>query len=199
MTIYLVRHGETLFNVNDRMQGFSDSPLTDRGIQVAEKLGQGLKNIPFTAVYSSTSERATDTADLILKGRNIPVQTDKRLREINFGSWEGEHGQKIMKEHPDLWTNPESFKAVGGETNAELYARTQAALNDIANANKEKGGNILVVSHGVTILNFALTLDPKSWNPAKQGGLPNASVTKLEWEDGKFKVVSVGDTSYTNP
>ncbi|MGO4495758.1 histidine phosphatase family protein [Paenibacillus sp. 2RAB27] len=195
LTLYFVRHGETLFNKQKRMQGFSDSPLTEEGIEVAENLGRGMKDIPFTAAYSSTSERALDTADLILKGRNIPLKTDKRLKEMYFGNWEGEYTSDLLKQHPDMYTNQNIFKSVGGETQAELLARTKEAVNQIVEENKLTGGNVLVVSHGLTILTYILGLDPTSWDMSK-GGLPNSSVTTVQWKDGKFTVQKVGDQSY---
>ncbi|MFD0616104.1 histidine phosphatase family protein [Paenibacillus sp. GCM10027629] len=195
LTFYLVRHGETIFNVQDRMQGYSDSPLTEKGIKVAENLGRGLKDIPFSAAYSSTSERAVDTADIILDGRNLPLKTDKRLKEMNFGDWEGEFTSDILKQHPDFYDSPDLLKTVGGESYAELLKRTEAAMNRIVEENKGKSGNILVVSHGLTILNYVTALDPNSWDWDK-GGLPNSSVTTIEWQDGKFKVLTVGDPSY---
>ena len=89
LTFYFVRHGETLFNVQKRMQGLSDAPLTEEGIKVAEDLARGLHDIPFSAAYSSSSGRAVDTADTVLEGRNMILKTDKRLRELNFGDLEG--------------------------------------------------------------------------------------------------------------
>ena len=85
LRFYFVRHGETLFNVQGLMQGWSDSPLTKEGIEVAKYLGKGLENVPFLAAYSSTSERAVDTGMLALGGRDLPLQLDKRLKEFNYG------------------------------------------------------------------------------------------------------------------
>ncbi|WP_211748674.1 histidine phosphatase family protein [Paenibacillus sp. Marseille-Q4541] len=195
ITFYLVRHGETIFNVQERMQGFSDSPLTEKGIEVAENLGRGLKDIPFMAAYTSTSERAVDTANLILKGRNIPLSYDKAIKEINFGTYEGEFTKDIFKKHPDILSNPNVFKPVGGESTAEVIDRMKDALARYAEENKNKEGNVLVVSHGAAILYLALALDPNSFDMSK-GGLPNSSVTTIQWKDGKFKVLKVGDQSY---
>ncbi|MGD8189322.1 2-carboxy-D-arabinitol-1-phosphatase [Brevibacillus ginsengisoli] len=197
LTFYLVRHGETVFNKQKRMQGYSDSPLTEEGIEVAIKLGKGLKKIPFTAAYSSTSERAIDTADLILKGRNIPVIKDKRLKEVNFGSWEGEYTSDILKQHPDLYDNPDIYKTVGGESTQEQLERMKAVMNRMVEENKANGGNVLVVTHGLAILNYVTQLDPQSWDWDK-GGLPNSSVTTVQWKNGKFKVLKVGDQSYAD-
>ncbi|WP_449603704.1 histidine phosphatase family protein [Paenibacillus sp. Marseille-Q9583] len=195
ITFYLVRHGETIFNVQERMQGFSDSPLTEKGIEVAENLGRGLKNIPFVAAYSSTSERASDTADIVLESRNLKLIKDKRLREINFGDLEGAYQADVMKH-----TNVASFQkldytSVNGENMQGVFERAKASLDQMVEANKTKGGNVLVVSHGITILDLVMGLDPKAWDMSK-GGLPNSSVTKIQWKDGKYTVQKVGDQSY---
>ena len=90
MKLYIVRHGETMFNVKRIVQGWCDSPLTARGREQAEACGRGLKDIPFDYAYCSTSERTLDTALGILKGRDLAVQPLKALKEMNFGEAEGD-------------------------------------------------------------------------------------------------------------
>lgn len=195
ITFYLVRHGETLFNVQKRMQGFSDAPLTEEGIKVAEDLGRGLKNIPFVAAYSSTSERAVDTADAVLEGRNLKLIKDKRLKELNFGDMEGAFQADLMK-HKNVETFMKfDYTSVNGENMQGVFERAKASLDQMVEANKTKGGNVLVVSHGITILDLVMGIDPKAWDMSK-GGLPNSSVTKIQWKDGKYTVQKVGDQSY---
>ncbi|WP_152396441.1 histidine phosphatase family protein [Paenibacillus guangzhouensis] len=193
VTFYLVRHGETLFNVQGKMQGWSDAPLTEEGIHVAENLSRGLKGVPFVAAYSSTSERAMDTANIALKGRGISLITDKRLKEFNYGEWEGAKGEDILKQHPDMYTNPNVFKQAGGESTQEVIDRMKAALTDIAEKHKSTGGNVMVVAHGMATVNLLLAIDKNAWGMKP---LPNSSVTTLQWKDGKFKVLKVGDMSY---
>ncbi|MGZ9583040.1 histidine phosphatase family protein [Paenibacillus marinisediminis] len=195
LTIYLVRHGETLFNVQQRMQGFSDAPLTEEGIKVAENLGRGLKNIPFVAAYSSTSERAIDTANAVLEGRNLNLIKDKRLREINFGDIEGSYQADIVKDPNFASFQKFDFTSVHGENMQGVFERAKASLDQIVEENKTKGGNVLVVSHGITILDLVMGIDPKAWDMSK-GGLPNSSVTTIQWKDGKYTVQKVGDQSY---
>ena len=88
VTFYYVRHGGTLFNVLNRMQGWCDSPLTDQGIREAEEAKELLKSVPFKAAYVSASERCRDTCAIIVEGRDIPVYERKGLKEVNFGTWE---------------------------------------------------------------------------------------------------------------
>lgn len=94
VTIYIARHGKTMLNTTDRSQGWIDAPLTPLGVSVAENLGRGLADVKFDAVYSSDSGRAVETAVLILKNNGQAklidqLTTDMRLREFNFGTFEG--------------------------------------------------------------------------------------------------------------
>lgn len=94
VTIYLTRHGKTMLNTTDRSQGWIDAPLTPAGVSVAEDLGKGLSDVSFDAVYSSDSGRAIETATLVLQNNGQDklldqLVTDKRLREFNFGTFEG--------------------------------------------------------------------------------------------------------------
>ncbi|BAH06620.1 hypothetical protein CKR_1569 [Clostridium kluyveri NBRC 12016] len=89
ITFYVTRHGETMYNILNKVQGWSDTPLTPRGIKIARLLGKGLKDIDFVAAYSSDSGRAVETAEIILNesgNKQIKLYRDKRLREWGFGS-----------------------------------------------------------------------------------------------------------------
>ena len=91
-TFYVVRHGQTMFNDFDKVQGWSDTPLTPAGVEMAGSLGRGMAGTGFTAAYSSDSGRAFDTARLILGGcgqGDLAVERDPRLREWCLGSLEG--------------------------------------------------------------------------------------------------------------
>ena len=134
-------------------------------------LQQGLKNIPFVAAYSSTSERASDTADAVLEGRNLKLIKDKRLREINFGDMEGAYQADIMKDKKHYSFQKFDYTSVHGENMQGVFRRAKASLDQIVEANKTTGGNVLVVSHGITILDLVMGIDPKAWDMSK-GGLP---------------------------
>ena len=93
VTLYVTRHGKTILNTNHRAQGWADSPLVEKGVEVASNLGMGLKDIHFTNVYSSDSGRAIETANLVLKyseQSKLKLEKRKDLRELNFGTFEGE-------------------------------------------------------------------------------------------------------------
>ena len=118
MKLYLMRHGETLFNIQKRVQGWCDSPLTENGICQAEQAKQyfAKKGISFDAVYSSTQERATDTAKIVAP--EYTVTHLKGIKEMNFGSFEAqpEHLLNIVQVHDPL-------KISWSHTVAKIFAR----------------------------------------------------------------------------
>lgn len=158
ITFYIVRHGETLFNQKHLMQGWCDSPLTKEGIRSAKELGKRLADTVFEAVYSSTSERAWDSATLLMQenAHPLPVQPRKELKEIHFGTMEGEHEfigrivqQELHRKHGWLYE--------GGESMEMVVERVIPFLTQITKEVKE--GNVLIVTHGVVMMNLLRT-----WN-----------------------------------
>ena len=99
--ILLVRHGETVFNVERRWQGQSDSPLTERGVAQARQLAAALQDEPLRAVYSSDLGRAMATASIVAETHRLDVVTDPRLREIHVGEWTGLSHPQIASAYPD--------------------------------------------------------------------------------------------------
>lgn len=220
VTFYVTRHGKTMFNTAHRMQGWSDTPLTAAGVEVATQLGKGLKDVPFTAVYSSDSGRARETAKLVLAaaGQSKPIIEEPSLRETCFGSFEGtlesvtwepvakklgykdfeSMAQGLGKSEVTLDQMMDTLASTDPsgqtETAAQVRTRMQNELRAIAEkVSAEGGGNVLVVSHGMAILTML-----KGWVPADQlrEPLKNASVTKITYQKGKFTVSQVGDMSY---
>lgn len=98
VTFYYVRHGQTLFNKIRRLQGSCDSPLTEQGIREAEKAAEALRSVPFTRAYCSSSERAVDTAAIILKERSLKAEPMKGLKEFDFGLMDGALIEQVKPE-----------------------------------------------------------------------------------------------------
>ncbi|MBM7650928.1 histidine phosphatase family protein [Neobacillus cucumis] len=195
--LYFVRHGETQYNVEKRMQGFCDSPLTDNGIAQAKSVGMGLSDIEFKAVYASESQRVIDTANHAIGHRKIPIITDPRLKEMNFGALESlleseiiaKYGNILDKlfKHKDL-----NMSAPEGESYIQLFSRTKAVINDIIQKHKYDGGNILVFSHGVTIANYLKQLLQASHYTHHD----NCSITIVKYFEDSFHVESIADTTF---
>jgi broad specificity phosphatase PhoE len=218
--LYVTRHGKTMFNNVHRAQGWSDTPLTKPGVEVAKQLGRGLKDVKFISAYSSDLGRARQTARIVLetKGDKVQINEMEGLRETCFGDYEGDLD-------PNMW-NPaakylgyasdkdlmddmakgkvtlkkmmNAIAAVEKSGEAEDYnkvkMRMQASLKTIAESAKAQGGgNVLVVSHGMAIMAMV-----EEWlDKPITAGLGNASVTKIRYtNEGKFIVESLGDMSY---
>lgn len=151
VTFYYVRHGQTLFNVMNRMQGWCDSPLTTQGIADARRAGEELEDVPFTAAYVSTSERCRDTCALVLAGRDIPVYERKGLKEVNFGTWEGVEVDKHLDEVNRRRGDGIHWEDCGGDSNESFATRVRQTYGAIYDE-REDGEVVLIVSHGAAWL-----------------------------------------------
>lgn len=150
--IYLLRHGQTPFNAERRMQGHMDTPLNARGVQQAAAMGALLRRlIPDTAgwrIVASPLTRAQDTAKAVGAALDLPVETDRRLIEVTVGEWEGRLLDDVAAEHPELFKSRQwFFHAPGGETYDQMTSRIGAWLDDLA---PEPDRKVIAVCHGVT-------------------------------------------------
>lgn len=153
LRLYVIRHAETEWNAQQRMQGWKDSPLTEAGRKHATLLHDRLRTIPFTAVYCSPSDRTKETAQIVLGQRDIPLYFDERLREIHLGHWEGktiaEIAQMDERNHYHFYHEPDAYEPSVGETFFDVQHRAVAAIHHIAE--NHSNGHVLVVTHGVVI------------------------------------------------
>lgn len=154
MRIHIIRHGQTSWNAQRRIQGQLDSELDDTGRQQATDRGAYFKDMPLAAVYSSSSVRTRQTTALILGERQDSVSYRDELREVRLGVWQGELWADIEKAYPDMVelhriASP-SFDVEGAETSQEVQKRGVAAIEAIINehAGLPAESDILVVSHG---------------------------------------------------
>ena len=151
--LLLVRHGQTVWNLQGRYQGRTDVPLTLDGQRQAAALAAQLRAEPIAAVYSSTLQRAYDTARPIAASHGLPVVRDERLNEINQGEWEGLHVSEIARGWPALFAqwerDPLAVRLPGGETLQEVQARVLAVLQEIARAWPRQ--TVCIVAHKVTV------------------------------------------------
>jgi probable phosphoglycerate mutase len=197
VNIYFVRHGETHYNVEKRIQGFYDSPLTDNGIKQAKSVGIGLSDIEFKAVYASESQRVVDTARYAIGHRNIPIITDPRLKEMNLGVLVSLSETEILAQYGNILETLYSLtdlnmSAPEGESSLQLFTRTSSAIDEIIQKYKNEGGNILVFSHGVTIGNYLMQIVKLSGYPHHE----NCSVSVIKYLNSKFHVDRIADTSF---
>lgn len=151
--IILCRHGQTDWNREGRYQGRTDVPLNELGRQQAVELSNSLADRKIHAVYSSTLERAYDTAVAIARPRGLDVRRDPRLDEIDQGLWEGLRRDEIALRHPEELTawqkHPIDLRLPGGETLDEVRLRVRAALDDLMLLHL--GEVICIVAHSVSM------------------------------------------------
>jgi broad specificity phosphatase PhoE len=199
LTLYITRHGETEWNTQKKMQGWSDSELTKNGKRNAVLLGNRVREINFDAIYSSPSKRAKITAELIKDDRDIPIIIDDNLMEINMGKWEGQAVSFIKEKYPDefhsFWNAPHLYNSLNGESFDELKNRVLKSITSIQE--KHSSGSILIVTHSVVIKTLCayfknLPLD-KLWEPPF---IHDTSLTIVELIEKESNIVMEGDLKH---
>lgn len=196
--LLLLRHGETAWNAETRIQGQLDIALNERGQWQAERLAQALAGEDLAAVYSSDLARAHATAAALARPHGLAVRMDAALRERGFGRFEGLTYAEIESRFPEdtaRWKRREpGFGPGGGEPLAAFYARSVAAVSRVAAAHA--GQAIAVVAHGGVLdcvhrAAAGVALDaPRSWQ------LGNAAVNRLLFVEGRFVLVGWDDRSH---
>jgi probable phosphoglycerate mutase len=198
LEILLVRHGETDWNSQRRIQGQLDVPLNQTGRDQARAVAAHLVGTAIDAIYASDLARASQTAEPIAAALGLDVRIDPRLRERHFGSLQGRFYEELQRESPEAHRRMQSrdldFNLGGGETLPRFHERVCGALSDLAARHPQ--GRVVVVSHGGVLdclyrLSSGLPLEaPRTW------GLFNASLNTLAWADGACRVVSWGDVGH---
>lgn len=193
MRLYIIRHGETPWNTQLRLQGQTDIELNEKGRALAEVTARAMRGIPFDMVITSPLVRARETADIVLEHRNIPVITEERIREIGFGEMEGRQISEEEKHDPNsefycFFHDPEHYvPARGGETIISLLERTADFLNELKQKQEWYEKTILISTHGAAsrALLAAIKHTPKKgfW----ENGVPkNCAVTIVDLEHGEW-------------
>ena len=202
MEIYFVRHGQTIWNVEKRFQGLSDSPLTELGITQAKLLGEKLKDIKFDKFYSTSLKRANDTANYIKGNREQEVEIFDDFVEISMGDMEGIQQEEFKKLYPEqvknfffnqLEYNPSSFK---GESFLEVRERVAKGLDKFIDLNKDYE-RVLVVSHGATLKTLLHYISGKDISTLSDEAIPkNTSYTIVKYQNEKFEIIDFSNTSH---
>ena len=129
--LYIMRHGQTDWNVRHKMQGRTDIPLNEEGRRMARTAAEEYRNVPFDVCYCSPLSRAQETARLVLAGRDVPIITDERLVEMGFGIYEGQSDLLEQEDCPlnVLFREPARYQPVeGGESLEELFGAMNACI-----------------------------------------------------------------------
>jgi probable phosphoglycerate mutase len=199
-TIYLARHGQTLWNLEKRYQGSGDSPLTALGIKQAELLSEYLKDISFDFIFSSPAGRALQTAEILKGKRAIDIITIGGFAEIDVGPWEGKYYYDTEIEQTELyqafWNSPHLYKPTYGESFTEIGNRTYSTLHDLAN--KHSGGTLLIVSHAIAIKSLLNTIEGRNLEDFWRIKMTQTSLSIVESNNGLFKVLQYAGTHHLN-
>ncbi|APX73407.1 phosphoglycerate mutase family protein [Companilactobacillus allii] len=176
-----MRHGQTLFNVRRKIQGWCDSPLTETGIKQAKLAGKYFKdnNINFNEAYCSTAERASDTLELVTK---LPYKRLKGLREFGFGAFESE-SEDLNPQFDPYKHYGDFFVQYGGEDSTAGEERFNSTVDHIMD-NSKNNDNILIVAHAGVITAFS----SKWYDPVKlhSDGFTNCSILKFTYDSDKY-------------
>jgi broad specificity phosphatase PhoE len=197
MLIFLVRHAESTWNRQKKIQGQKDPPLSTYGKREAKLVGKRFRELPFDAVYSSPQRRALETARSIV-GKKAEISIDEDLREICLGKWEGRTVSQIRKksgENFERWVvRPDRIPIPGGEDFRAFVRRVKKALRKIERNHPD--GNVLLVGHGGVISTYVtvvLNIKPVDvWCVT----VKNASVTIVEVKNGIRRLVTFNDISH---
>lgn len=201
MKIYITRHSLTAWNEEKRLQGWKDSPLTHQGEIDALKLHQFIKDIHIDQVYSSPLLRAKSTAELIFQDRQI--KEDDRLKEMNFGDYEGKYIQELKEKEDyfNLWHYPDaSVSLPHGETYQDVVIRLNDFILEKYHENPEQ--TIFITIHGMlfTILHgIFLELPIKRFNEINQEIVRGCSLSLFEFDGKKHKIDFMGNDCFLEP
>lgn len=214
VTIYMIRHGETIFNTMNKLQGWADSPLTPKGIDLAKTTGENLANTHFDYAFSSDMKRAIDTAKLIMASnpslKNHSLTQLTNFREAFFGGFEGLDNDRVWNQvatpygghtQTDLLekvtptvvrdrmhqADPTGF----AETGEQFWTRVNAGFEKLLTVMQDQSSAILV-AHGTLIRSIAITYGQNKFD-AVHHFPDNGSVTKLQLQPNQVTVLSYNE------
>ncbi len=194
-TLVLIRHGQSLWNAENKFTGWTDIGLSEKGIEEAEEAGKKLENVPFDVVHTSALIRAQKTAEIIIKknkkSKKIPVYKDKRLNERHYGSLQGlnkkETSEKYGAEQVHIWRRSFDVPPPDGESLKMNAERTIPYFKENIIQDLKKGKNVLVSAHGNSLRSIVMYIE----NISKE------DVVKLEIETGVPRTYVFEEDNFT--
>ena len=198
LKLYIVRHGETEWNVIKRFQGQLNTPLTEKGMEKLRETGKNLENVLFEEVYTSELERTVNSAEIILnenrgyKNKKMELKKLAELNEVYFGVWQGLKYEEVFLKYPEeannYFYNVKNYKAenVEAEKLEDALERFLKGINKILN--RHKSGNILVVTHGTVFEMFINYVENNSiFDIDERTLMGNGDYKIFSYKDGKFQ------------
>ena len=196
--VYLVRHGQTAWNLEEVFRGRADIPLDETGKNEVHLAGEALKDETLHAIYSSPLSRSMETAENIAKFQNVAVTPFDAIIDISYGEWEGKSLVEVQEKSPDLYglwlREPHKVRFPQGESLDEVRSRTMEAVKNLMAKHKDE--NIALVAHRVpnkVICCALLGIDNSHFWRIQQD---TASTNLFIYKDGQWIVSFLNDTSY---
>ena len=181
--LYIIRHGQTDWNLQHRLQGRTNIPLNDEGRRMAEMARTACRDVHFDVCFCSPLVRAMETAEILLRDRDVPIITDDRLMEMSFGSYEGLANSfqipdcpiNVLFHHPELYTSPPG----GAESLDALFDRTGAFLREKVDPLLKEGKDVLIVGHGAMNSSIVCRIRNLPREQFWSAGIENCRLMKL--------------------
>ena len=191
MIIYMMRHGETDWNVQHLFQGRTDIPLNENGRKVAEWTRDGLKDVHFDVAFCSPLCRAKETAQIILEGRDVQLIEDERIIEMGFGEYEASSMRGTDEELETFFKHPEAYVDKKGiEAFEDVLARAHSFLDELMANPEYQNSTILVATHGAMLRGLIGAFRGYTVKDFWQGGIhKNCGMTIVEVKDGEKKIL----------
>lgn len=192
--IYLIRHGETVFNRDGRVQGHTESDLSELGREQARRVGDRIRGVDFDAVFTSPLRRAEETCSIAIDAQT-EFETRTGLKEINLGAWEGRKASELRREFPEevkLWFHrPTEIHIENGETISEFRARVSAEMASIRETFPD--GTLAVFTHGGVICTYLTSLLEMKLDHIWRFKIRNGSVTRVIFPQDRPRIDLLGD------
>lgn len=193
-----VRHGETDFNAERRMQGHLDVPLSETGRVQAQAAAARLADEPIDKIYSSDLQRALETARIIHEGREIELVTDLRLREFHMGTFQGMTLLEAREKHGDAWErffiHDADFALPGGQSRNQKQVEIASFMEEVVRS--QAGGRMLVVTHGgilIAMLRHVLGIPASHYFRVS---IENTGIQRFRYKNETWQLVSWGEVDH---
>ena len=191
--VLFIRHGQTAFNTESRLQGAMPVPIDQRGIEQSQALAQHLLTLEIDALYTSPRLRAKATADIVAASLGLPAIEDERLAEIRFGDFEGHTFAEVAQRYPDAYAKWQSgyraYRVPGGESRLDVQRRMQAAWEDIIAGD---GRRVAIITHSSAMVILLASMFTEL--PAKR--VLNTSITTLERQDEIWRIAGYAEAPH---
>lgn len=195
MELYIVRHGETVWNAKKLLQGNTDIELNENGRRLAKITGEALSATRIDKIYSSPLSRAYETASLIAGDRNIPIIKNDLLKELSFGDWEGQNMSLLLKDETQkfrhFFKEPHLYQATtNGETLEALCARAKTFMTTIIEPQEKSCERIMIVGHGAINKAIMMHIKQHEMQYFWSGGLQkNCNVIIVDYSDDSYTII----------